>query len=338
MTSQTVSRTNATISFKNADANKLQLGPLEDTKFNQSQKLSMVRYDNGNMCQIQTHLINLFTYGVPKTGPYYASDKARAFVKIPEDVNNPDSVLFFNKLEAFDVKLQSAEIKNKLFGKAVNQYSYQPIVRSPEVAEDDDAPEKKNKGPQPRYVKLKIDLDWESGKIKTKCFQKDAAGKRIPVSDINSVDEFSNLVRWKSSFVAVILMNKLYASKNKVGDTKKYGVTFKIVSLCAEQSLYVPNQSTDGDVFLEDDTTSNLLSNVKITTIEDDSVKVEVKPTNQFKQALDDDVEEDEDEDEDEGEDEGEDEVVEVVKPQPVVVQPPPKAVSTPQVKRRTKQ
>ena len=344
MASQTVTRQSATISYKNIDGNKLVAGPLEDNKLNTSQKLAMMRYDTG-MCQFQTPLINLFTYGVPQEGQYYTTDKARAFVKIPEDVNDPNSVLFFNKLSEFDTKLQSQEVKTKLFGKAVASYSYQPIVRTPEQPEDDDVSDKKKKGPQPRYIKIKIDTDWETGKIKTKCFQKDAAGKRIPVPDVNAVDDFAKLIRWKSQFVGVILMNKLYASKNKVGDSKKYGVTFKFSNVCAEQSLYNPTQTNDDDAFLEeDDSASNLLSNVRISTIEEDSVKVEVKPTNQFKQALDDDVEDDEEEgDEEEDDDE---EVVEV-KPQPAQVvkpvpAPAPVAAATPSTsvagKRRTKQ
>jgi len=342
MAASTTSKgTNSTTSYKTFDVKKLTVLPLEDNKLNNAQKLAMVRYANG-MCQLQTHKITLNTKspgGVPQAGPYYATDKARGFIKVSEDVTDPNSVLFFKQMETIDVEFQTQEFKNKLFGsaKAASAYTYQPIVRTPEQPDDeDDTSDKKKKGPYPRYVKFKIDLHWETGKVQTKCFQKDGEGKRIPVPDVNAVDDFAKVVRWNSSFVTVIVMNKLYASKNKVGDSKKYGVTFKMSNVCAEQSLYTPKSEYDGDAFLEDDDNlSNPLSNVKISTIEDDvvTVKVDSKPTNQFSKALDQDDDEDEDEEDDEGDEE--DEVVEV-KQTPVQPVQPVKVTAKPSTTRRS--
>jgi len=321
MASNTSAQQSNTISYKAFDVKKLQVQPLEDTKFNNAQKLAFIRYLGGN-CQMQTHKITLYSGGVPQAGPYYATDKARAFCKITEDVNDPNSVLFFKQMETVDIELNSQEFKNKLFGsaKAAQAYSYQPIVRTPEQPDDDESVnDKKKKGPYPRFIKFKIDLHWETGVVQTKFFQKDGSGKRIPVPDVRTVDDVAKQLGWKSSFVAVIIMNKLYASKNKVGDSKKYGVTFKMSNVSCEQPLYKPKSEFDGDAFIEEDDTT-ALSNIKISTIEDDivSVKVDAKPTNAFAQALDGDDDEGEGEDE---EDEDEDEVVEEVKPAHVPVQ-----------------
>ena len=340
MASNTSAQQSNTISYKAFDVKKLQVQALEDTKFNNAQKLAFIRYLGGN-CQMQTHKITLNSGGVPQAGPYYATDKARAFCKITEDVNDPNSVLFFKQMETVDAELSSQEFKNKLFGsaKAAQAYSYQPIVRTPEQPEDDDSVnDKKKKGPYPRFIKFKIDLHWETGVVQTKCFQKDASGKRVPVPDIRTVDDVAKLLCWKSSFVAVIIMNKLYASKNKVGDSKKYGVTFKMSNISCEQSLFKPKSEFDGDAFIEEDD-ANTLSNVRISTIEDDvvTVKVDNKTSNAFAQALD--AEEDEeDEEEDEGEEE--DEVVEEVKttPAPAPVQAAkPVQVAKPSVARQRK-
>jgi hypothetical protein len=319
MSTQT-QKTNSTISFKNIDENKLVILALEDNKLNTSQRLAMVRYEN-SLFQVQTHMVNLFTYGVPKEGPYYPNDKSRSFLKVPEDVNDANSVLFFEKLSNIDKYLQSPEVKNKLFGKASALYSYQPIVRTPEQMEDESV---SKKGVLPRYIKLKIDLDWETSKIKTKCFQKDDSGKRVLLPNITTVDEFAKVICWKSSFVAVIIMNKLYATKNKVGDTKKYGVTFKMSNICAEQSLYKPREMNDGDAFLDTDETTNALSNIKITTIDEDILTVKVDTSND----LDNDV----------NEEETDESASASPEPVPEPVKPAPKTGKTPSVQRRTKQ
>ena len=328
----TVQRTKQTISYSNFDVNKLLVQPLEDNKLNTAQKLAMVRYKHDQysegLCQIQSHNCKLFTYGIPRAGPYYATDKARAFVKVPEDVNDPKSVTFFNKLELIDTLMQTTEFKKKLFGsdKVANLYKYQPIVRVAEEREDEDADDavdkapKKNYGPRPRYMKVKVDLDWETSNVKTKCFVKDDSGARVPVTDITTLDELNKYVRYQSTICMVMILNKVYASKAKVnGESKKYGATFKLSQVVCE----LPTSSYSGqdeDAFIDDEDNSTQLSGLKINAVEEEDEDEPTVTLNEssvkvnLASALDD---EDEDEDEDE-DDEGE----EVVETPRVVIQP----------------
>lgn len=282
-----VKKAKQTVSYSNFDASKLIVQTLEDNKLNTAQKLSMVRYKydqySDNLCQIQSHNCKLFTYGIPRAGPYYTSDKQRAFIKIPEDVNDPKSVLFFKKLEEIDEFMQSPEVKKKLFGseKVANAYKYQPIVRVPEERDDvddldDNETKKKNNIPGPRYMKVKIDLDWETGNIKSKCYVKDENNKRVQIDGITTLDEFNKYVRYMSHICMVMIMNKIYATKAKVnGESRKYGPTFKLSGVvCEPPANGYADQGEDAFIDDEDEEGTTQLSGVKITADEDDDTPI----------------------------------------------------------------
>lgn len=337
---QTQNRSKATIKYSDFDYTKLIINPVEDNKLNPAQKLTIpkIKQDQygDSLIQIQTHPIYFFTYGIPKEGKYYKDDVSRSFVKIPEDVNDPKSVDFFNRMDQVDKFMVSPEGKKKVFGseKVANNYVYQPIVRVPEINyeedEDDDDDAKKQKAknaknsdiPRPRYMKVKIDLDWETKAIKSKILVKDETGKRVPVQGISSLDEVVKYIRYKSTSTFIIMMNKIYASKNKLGDSKKYGIGFKLV-----QSLSEPQSensyNNDEDAFIDDDDMgfSQQLSSVKI--VEDVSQNdmssniVKVSLSSALDAKDDDEDEDDEEENEDDEDDEDEDEIV-----------PPPKTVA----------
>jgi len=341
---QSNSRTmKATIRYNDFSLDKLIINQVEDNKLNAGQRISIPKYKQDaygdSLVQLQTPPIYLFAYGIPKPGAYYKDDAARSFVKVPEDVNDPNSVSFFNQMESIDRYLTSPDGKKKIFGseKVANNYVYQPIVRTPENKQDDEDEDdddednhkkKQSKkqteidlGPKPRYMKFKIDLDWETKVIKTKVLVKNDEGKREPVSGIVTLEDINKYIRYKSTNTLVIMWNKIYASKNKLGDSKKYGAGFKITqSLCEK-----PNDNkynNDEDAFIDDEDfigAEHTLSNVKITvgeepTLMTNSVKVEIGK-NTVSSALDnndedDDENENENEDEDEDEDEEDDEPV----------------------------
>jgi hypothetical protein len=337
--------TKQTVSYSTYEPTKLEFGPLGDHPNNNAQKLAMIRYKTDpytqSLCQIQSHNIVLFTYGIPRAGPYYPTDDKRAFIKIPEDVNDPKSVLFFNKMAETDALLESAKVKNQLFGdeKKAAFYKYQPIVRTAEQLEEDDDnnanTKKTSMGPRPRYMKVKIDLNWDTKEVTSKCFIKNGT-KREQVTDVKTVDDLARYARYKSTICVLMIMNKLYASKAKVnGETKKYGVTFKLSQIVCDPPSSANNEQNDGDAFLDDDVGSHLneyMSNVKISRTETDaspnlnqtSVKI------QLSNDLDNDQEEGS---EDDGSEDAQ--VVEtVVKPAPVVATPV--QTSKPTTGRRT--
>ena len=325
----------ATIRFSDFSIDKLMINQVEDNKMNAGQRISIPKYKQDSygdsLVQLQTPPVYLFTYGIPKPGAFYKDEAARSFVKVPEDVNDPNSLAFFNTMESIDKYLTSIEGKKKIFGseKVASNYVYQPIVRTPENKqdeEDDDEDEDENDkkrrilkkqetsdlGPKPRYMKFKIDLDWETKAIKTKVLVKNDEGKREPVTGIVTLEDINKYIRYKSTNTMVIMWNKIYASKNKLGDSKKYGAGFKITqSLCEKPSDSKYNN--DEDAFIDDEDfigAEHTLSNVKITVEQEpnllsNSVKVDISK-NTVSSALDNNDEEDEDEDEDEDDEEDE--------------------------------
>lgn len=326
MATQVVKPQKITVSYANFDVTNLNVLPLTEHKMNNSQKLSMVRYKvNGveSLCQIQSPNTRLFTYGIPRIGQFFPNDKSRAHVKVPEDVNDPKSVAFFNKLESVDEYFKSADFKKKLFGseKVAATYIYQPVVRSNE--EDEDG----NKTPGPRYIKVKIDLEWETNKVLTKCMIKQD-GKRVPVNDVNTIDDLSKYVRFQSNICMVMIMNKIYASKNKVGgESKKYGATFKLSQIVCD-ALTAGKDSYDVDAFIDDEDDMPQLSGVKITTTNTATIGQSSVSINLAASALDSKGDDEEDEENDDEEDEEDDE--EVVETAPITPVKAAKPVQVP--------
>jgi hypothetical protein len=297
---------NNTILYKDFDINKLIIKNLEDTKYNVAQKIAMLKYKHSNydtICLLQTPNIELFTYGIPRPASWYLTDKSRSFIKVPEDVNNPNCVHFFKKLEEIDNMLQSETFKEKIFGskKVAELYKYQPIVREPEEL---------NNPLRPRYIKVNIDIDYNTQQIKSKCYipenkedddHKNTKNSKLAlelVNDIENIDDFAKYVKYQSTICMVICINKLYASKNKVnGEIRKYGITFKLHQVLCEAPTKNYND-INNNAFIDTDEidNNNPLINVKI--------KKELHNLVDNATVLDEDCDEDEDEDEEENEEE----------------------------------
>ena len=120
-----------------------QIGRLEDRSTVRSQKIAWINYEtNKKKLHIQTPVFVTETYGIPREGTYYQTDKLRAFYKLAfcheralhtEEVDYTAMQKFYNKLVEMDQHFGSEEFKVKLFGdKMASKYEYQPIVRHPE--------------------------------------------------------------------------------------------------------------------------------------------------------------------------------------------------------------
>ena len=299
-----------TISYNAFEPTKVQIGEYADTKYNPSQKTALIRYKVDSyseiMCQIQSPDIRLFTYGIPRENKkYYATDKSRCFVKIPEDVNDPKSVAFFSKLEQVDKMFDTDEYRTKQFGKNAKSYKYVPIVRVRNQDEDDDDEESKPKNtePSPRYIKVKVQNDYETGNILSKCFVKNGS-ERTPVDDIVTIDDLAKYVRYRSTIKMVFIFNKSYMSKNKVAnsDFKNYGITLQLKQIVCEAPQSASSMNKDIDAFIddEDDDTSHQLASVRITqnskSLDDSTVKIQIDKNTH---RLDDDDDDEEDENDD---------------------------------------
>lgn len=242
---------NPTILHSKFDPRCVNFTALEENSRVTSQKIAYVRYKTGSgdvMLQIQTPKINLFTYGIPMLGQYYPDDKARSFIKLPFDETVDDVRKFYEKLVELDNIMQSQDMKRKIFGsdKVAETYNYQPIVREPENDIEDE-----NTTFKPKYMKLKIDTDYNTGELKTRIMVKeDSSRKRL--DDIKTITDLTKYVRYKSNIRMVITINKLYATRAKVGDKKKYGLTFKILQIECEPLVNKATQY-DVDAFIDED-------------------------------------------------------------------------------------
>ena len=88
------------------------------------------------------------TYGIPREGVYYPTDRSRAFVKLPfcherarhtDDMDYCAMEKFYNKVVELDKHFSSDELKLQLFGdKMASKYEYQTIVRHPERDEEEE--------------------------------------------------------------------------------------------------------------------------------------------------------------------------------------------------------
>jgi hypothetical protein len=144
--------------------------------------------------------------------------------------------------------MKSSEMKRKIFGsdKVAESYNYQEIVREPENDMEEDGAIFK-----PKYMKLKIDTDYNTGDVKTRIMVKEESGRK-KLDDIKTITDLTKYIRYKSNIRMVVTINKLYATRAKVGDKKKYGLTFKILQVECEAPINKAAQY-DMDAFVDDE-------------------------------------------------------------------------------------
>ena len=129
------------------DISLFQVGRLEGSGAVSSQKLAWINYEpNKRKLHAQTPIFVTETYGIPRQGPHYQTDKSRAFFKLPfcherapqsDEMDYGAMEQFYKKLAEIDNHFGSEEFKLKLFGdKMANKYEYQPIARHPESSND----------------------------------------------------------------------------------------------------------------------------------------------------------------------------------------------------------
>ena len=73
-----------TTKFTELSIKDINFGPLQDSVFIPSQKVSWItnKTNNGRFL-LQSPEIITETYGIPQEGPFYNTDKSRAFYKLP---------------------------------------------------------------------------------------------------------------------------------------------------------------------------------------------------------------------------------------------------------------
>jgi hypothetical protein len=240
----------------NIDVNLFQVGNLEDSSSVSSQRIAWVNYaTDSSKLNIQTPTFLTETYGIPREGPYYQTDKQRAFYKLPfcharaqykDDVDYLDVEKFYNKMVELDQYFGSEEMRLKLFGdKLASKYEYQPIVRHPEV--DDEVPEDKKAAYRPPYAKVKLVLsncEEEVPLFRLIEKKEDGTKTELPLTCFGDVTKH---MRFLTKHRMILEVQKVYAMKTASGgDKRKYGVNIKLVAAeCTNKSERSNNKCVD---------------------------------------------------------------------------------------------
>jgi len=241
--------------FSQIEVSNIRFGKLEDNIRTPSQKIAFIYYqdDRTRLNAITPEFITE-TYGIPREGPYYQTDRSRAFFKMPfchefkkheDEIDYADIEACYNKLKEIDDFFGSKEIRLQLFGeKNADKYEYQPIVRAVVDLEDTE------NYFRPPYAKFKLELAYDDDTPCFKVFEK-KDGVRTQVV-LNSFKEALQYIRYLTKHRMVIHFCKLYAMKTSSGnEKKKYGITLKAVAIeCTNKNIPRINPCT---VLFDDD-------------------------------------------------------------------------------------
>lgn len=286
-----------TTNYLDFEVERLDFEKFDDSANNtrsKGQRISFPRYTHPKYGSdftlfIQFPWVHMSSYGIPRKGEYYLEDYQRTFIKLPLDQSIDEIREFSNRIKLVDQKLGSNEFKVKMFGeKAAAKYNYQPIFRLPQDEDDEDNDANNNKknikkdyGPRHPYMKLKIDTNYEDGKIKTRVFNSvlDESEKRVrtKVDNIETLDDMASHVCYLSKIRPIARPIKLWAQPTKNKDPT-YGLTFKIMKVEVEPPAKKNSnikQYLESDDFLDSDNESDNIETVE--TVSKNATKPVVK-------------------------------------------------------------
>ena len=148
------------------EVSNIHFGRLEDNIRTPSQNIAYIVYpDDRTRLNAITPEFRTETCGIPREGPYYQTDRSRAFFKLPfchefkkhkGEIDLEEIEACYNKLREIDDSLSSKEIRIQLFGeKNADKHEYQPIVRAVEDLEDTE------NHFRPPYAKFTMELAYD---------------------------------------------------------------------------------------------------------------------------------------------------------------------------------
>ena len=128
------------IKYSEIDCKDTVSSPLQDNAYIPSQRISWLNRADNSKLIVQTPKFITETYGIPRDGVFYITDKSRSFYKLPlcherglhsEDVDYSEVNEFYTKMKELDQYFARDEFRRKIFGdENVNKYEYQPTVRA----------------------------------------------------------------------------------------------------------------------------------------------------------------------------------------------------------------
>jgi len=252
------------MTLKYKDVNPKYITPTQpiENKNTKSQKIAFVNYVdpiNGINAPltIQCPQIELTTGCVPRIGEYFTSDAERAFIKPPLDPSNPTHAEFLTCAKSWDEHIK--KFGTVLFGKHADKYTYVPFIREPYCLEDDDNPNKSSKQNKLPYFKAKIDVDYNSGEIKTKIYEKEGSTRVEKI--IKNIDDFSTIACYLSKVRLIIRCVKIWIQPLTKKDPS-WGATFKIVKIEVEPPIKNSYNANKIGFISDSDSDEETLNNV----------------------------------------------------------------------------
>ncbi len=120
-----------TTRFEQLNIEDIAIAPLQDSSFIPSQRIAWISSNTTNSrLLVQSPEFITETYGIPREGPFYTTDKSRAFYKMPfcHERHKHSNEIDYGQIEEFFMTLKelgqhfgSDGFRNKLFGEKCPQ-------------------------------------------------------------------------------------------------------------------------------------------------------------------------------------------------------------------------
>ena len=237
------------VKFEDYNIDKLNFEHLPpNSKKKSSQTILFPNYDGGMSPLIQIPNIELNNYGIPSRCDLFKEDWQRHFIKIPLDGDDDYIKSFVVWLKNIDKKMNTPEIKEKIFNKKNAKCCYQPLFKVVLDDEDKIVPNK------PPYLKLKMATKYPSNEITTSVFINNPDDTKNLITDITTIDDVAEYIKFKSKVKCVLLPSKCWIMNpiTPNGDSL-YGLTFKLVKVMVTPPTKYNSFYNSEDVeFIED--------------------------------------------------------------------------------------
>jgi len=258
-----------TTKYSDLDVDKFESTVPEENERSKGQLIGYINYDDNRLVNIQTPQLENRA-GLPKRDDkYFITDRdlANNFRVIPDE-SIPEEKEYVDKMTEIDVKFGSAKYKKYLFGKKAKKYTYQPIVRTRTIGDEDEGDVVHE-----TYMKYKLDMGWPDDVVKTSVYVLGDDGREKV--DVETVDDFSGYVTYKSKMRLIVRPVKLWAHPSTKKDPM-YGLVFKIIKVEAEPgdnsgSLYKTYHENDAFLDSDDDEDVDVEDSDEDTDSDEDS-------------------------------------------------------------------
>jgi hypothetical protein len=227
-----------TIRIGEVNPSLISFEPMQETDQKSPQKYGFMRY-GGKSFAMQTPDLILRVGGIPQFNPTYhkkTDAEDRGYAKLALDEEHLGGKTMFDKIKEIDEYFEAHQ--EVIFGENSKFYQYVPLLRYPNVDEEEVPKENKNSKypPLPKlpYVRAKLDFYNDTKLLKTELILRDEAGE-LTKPLIEQVDDIRQHFRLNSEYKAIMTFCKYWVAKTKKSSSKdakkEWGVSLKIIKL-----------------------------------------------------------------------------------------------------------